>query len=427
MAKRVMNKQNGCGEKEKVNVIITILILKQQSSLDAQTSNYIQSQTTAAADDDYSHHRRLKFETLTPPSQAAEKVPIDSFIPQVRDWVSKTRSSGDLRKLVFVVDLLCTVMIDVANELGIPAYVFFPSGAAALGLVFFLQNIKDSNLNDPFLNIPTYANPFPAQCLPPSVLNKNSLETFLGISERVRGAKGVLVNTFPELESRALKTLNDESSCPPIYPIGPILNLQPPEGPEAEEEEESRRQIMKWLERQEDGSVVFLCFGSMARFTADDEEQVKEIAAGLERSGQRFLWAFRSGGDDDRRGTLLLPEGFLERTGAAGVGMVVNGCQTAILAHRAVGGFVSHCGWNSALESLWFGKPVATWPMQAAEQEANAFQLVKEIGVGVEIKLSSNKVSDVVGQRRLEWGSRSLWILSIRYGSRPRSWVKRAD
>ncbi|CAH9057752.1 unnamed protein product [Cuscuta epithymum] len=410
MAKRVLSKQNGGGGEEEVNLIITVLILKQQSSLDAQTSNYIQSQTTTATDDDeYSGSQRLKFVTLTLPPQAAAtaaKMYFDSFIPQVRDWVSGTRSSGDLRRLVFVVDLLCTGTVDVANEFGIPAYVFFSSGAAALGLIFFLQSIKDRNLNDPFLNIPTYAYPFPARCLPPPVLDKNSLETFLGISERVRGTKGVLVNTFLELEPQAVKTLSDEPGWPPIYPIGPLLNLQPPEGPEAGEEEESRRQIMKWLDRQEDGSVVFLCFGSQARFTADHEEQVKEIAAGLERSGQRFLWAFRSAGDDDRRGTLLLPGGFLERTGAAGVGMVVNGWapQTAILAHRAVGGFVSHCGWNSTLESLWFGKPVATWPMQAAEQEANAFQLVKEIGVGVEIKLST----DVTGAEEIGRGIKQL-------------------
>ena len=56
------------------------------------------------------------------------------------------------------------------------------------------------------------------------------------------------------------------------------------------------------------------------------------------------------------------------------------------MAHRAVGGFVSHCGWNSVLESLWFGVPVAAWPMYA-EQQLNAFEMVVELGLAVEIKL----------------------------------------
>lgn len=57
-----------------------------------------------------------------------------------------------------------------------------------------------------------------------------------------------------------------------------------------------------------------------------------------------------------------------------------------MLSNRAVGGFVSHCGWNSALESLRFGVPVVAWPLYA-EQQFNAFELVREVGVAVEIRI----------------------------------------
>ncbi|CAH9136883.1 unnamed protein product [Cuscuta epithymum] len=384
---------NGGRDDEAIITTVTILIL-QKRSFDAEISHYIQSQTTTAAKDSR-HPSSLKFESLTLPPPATDApatgVPsVDAFKPQVRDWVSgkNLRPSG---RLTFVVDFFCTAMVDVGNDFGIPTYVLFTSGAATLGvLIFSLQTIQSlsdhPNNPTPFIKIPTYRNPFPAKCLPPPLLNKDSFQTFLGIAERIRGAKGVLVNTFLELESHAVNALNDDPRAPPIYPIGPLLNL------EAAAAGGETGQILEFLDGfQEQGSVLFLCFGSMARFGAEDEEQVKEIATALERNGQRFLWAFRSAEDDGGQGRRLLPDGFLERTEK--VGKVVNGWvpQVAILAHPAVGGFISHCGWNSTLESLWFGKPIGTWPI-GAEQEANAFLLVKEIGAGVEIKLAAKKV-----------------------------------
>jgi UDP:flavonoid glycosyltransferase YjiC (YdhE family) len=83
--------------------------------------------------------------------------------------------------------------------------------------------------------------------------------------------------------------------------------------------------------------------------------------------------------------SLVLPEGFLDRT--EGIGRIIGWApQTQILAHQATGGFVSHCGWNSTLESVYFGVPIATWPL-FAEQQTNAFELVRELKIGVEISL----------------------------------------
>lgn len=61
-----------------------------------------------------------------------------------------------------------------------------------------------------------------------------------------------------------------------------------------------------------------------------------------------------------------------------------------VLAHRAVGAFVSHCGWNSIMESLWHGVPVVTWPLYA-EQQINAFQMVRDLGLAVELRLNYRK------------------------------------
>ncbi|CAN0922776.1 UDP-glucosyltransferase 29 [Linum grandiflorum] len=79
-----------------------------------------------------------------------------------------------------------------------------------------------------------------------------------------------------------------------------------------------------------------------------------------------------------------LPPGFLDRVGEKG--LVVEGWapQSAILAHDSIGGFVSHCGWSSVMESMWYGVPIVAMPMQL-DQPLNA-RLVEEVGVGVEVK-----------------------------------------
>ncbi|WCJ32665.1 UDP-Glycosyltransferase superfamily protein [Euphorbia peplus] len=84
--------------------------------------------------------------------------------------------------------------------------------------------------------------------------------------------------------------------------------------------------------------------------------------------------------------TNILPRGFLNRT--VGVGRIIGwALQGAILARQAIRGFVSHYGWNSILESLWYGVPIATWPL-FSEQQLNAFELIIELGLAVEINMN---------------------------------------
>ncbi|XP_039840853.1 UDP-glycosyltransferase 1-like [Panicum virgatum] len=118
------------------------------------------------------------------------------------------------------------------------------------------------------------------------------------------------------------------------------------------------------------------------------EDQLKEIAAGLEGSGHRFLWVVRAhlrGNTfavhaDPDLGALLL-EGFLERTGGRGLVVKLWAPQVDVLRHEAVGAFGTHCGWNSVLEAITASVPMLCWPLYA-EQKMNKVFLVEEFGVG---------------------------------------------
>ncbi|KAK9068041.1 hypothetical protein SSX86_012152 [Deinandra increscens subsp. villosa] len=315
--------------------------------------------------------------------------------PHVRDIVKGIiTDSNSVRLAGFVLDMFCIDMIDVANEFGAPSYTYFTSGAAMLGLMFHFQARRDDEGYDATelrnseseVLVNTFVNPVPVKVLPEVVLDKEGgAKMFLDLAKRFRETEGIVVNTFHELETHALEHLtHDESLLPPVFAVGPILNL------EKKTKTSEDELIMRWLNEQPKSSVVFLCFGSMGGFS---EEQVKEIATGVERSGQRFLWSLRQ---PPPKGKIespkeyenleaVLPDGFLERTSS--VGKVIGWApQTEVLSHPSIGGFVSHCGWNSTLESMWCGVPMAAWPLYA-EQQLNAFQLVVELGVAAEIRM----------------------------------------
>nr|QLF98874.1 flavonoid 2'-O-glycosyltransferase [Scutellaria baicalensis] len=355
---------------------------------------------------------RLRFINL--PTQ--EEDSIDSQIRQVREIVSVLIKNPDSKLGGLVLDMFCTSFIQVAEEFAIPSYVFFTSGASALGLLQHLVSLKlehNQDLtqfkdSDVELSVPCFSVPVPAKVLPAVMVEGGPIEdTFMNYFKRIPETRGIMVNTFYELESFAIQSLLSDAKAPKVYPVGPILGFDQTQGPVGDDA------IKKWLDDQPENSVVFLCFGTMGSFC---EGQVKEIAMALEKSGNRFLWSLRK----PEKGRVteyenyeeVLPQGFLERT--KGVGKVMGWApQAAVLSHPAVGGFVSHCGWNSTLESLWFGVPMATFPLYA-EQQMNAFLLVKEEGMAEMITLDykidfkGEKQPEIVGSDEIEAAIRRL-------------------
>ncbi|KAK6919798.1 UDP-glucuronosyl/UDP-glucosyltransferase [Dillenia turbinata] len=391
---------------------ISITILIMTSPLDPLASNFTKSLSSSSSS------ARIRFVPLPLIIEQPSPKSITFFIdfieahkPLVRDAVFQLTcsDSNPTRLAGFVVDMFCSIMIEVASEFGVPSYVFFTSGAVCLDHFLHTQRLHYEGNVDLVklgesggeLKQASLLNPLPTKVWPSEAKHKVAGPRIIfSNARRFFKAKGILINTFEELEPHALESFyNGAIESPPVYPVGPILGT-------ANNNRRSNQyvDIMSWLDSQPPSSVVFLCFGSKGSF---GEDQIREIARALELINQRFLWSLRRPPPKDREGMgptdyenveEVLPEGFLHRT--ATIGKAIGWApQVDVLAHKAVGGFVSHCGWNSTLESLWNGVPIATWPLYA-EQRMNAFVLVKELGLAVEIRLDYS-MSDARGNSDL--------------------------
>ncbi|KAM3214104.1 hypothetical protein ACQJBY_066495 [Aegilops geniculata] len=130
--------------------------------------------------------------------------------------------------------------------------------------------------------------------------------------------------------------------------------------------------IVSWLDARAPASVLYISFGSIEQLPA---KQLTELVRGLEASGWPFVWAIKGANAEAAVRALLDDE---ER------GLLVRGWapQVAILSHPAVGGFLTHCGWNATLEAVTHGVQTLTWPC-FADQFCSEKLLVDELGLGV--------------------------------------------
>ncbi|XP_013636987.1 PREDICTED: UDP-glycosyltransferase 71C2-like [Brassica oleracea var. oleracea] len=317
---------------------------------------------------------------------------VKRMVPLVRDAVSTLLSSSrdgsdSVRVVGIVLDMFCVPLMDVGNELCLPSYIFLTCSAGFLSLAKHIPErhlrVKsgfDRSSGEEENTVPGYVASVPTKVLPLGLLTSESYDAWVDMTGRFHEAKGILVNSSIAIEPNAFGYFDriPVNEYPPVYPVGPILcfNDRPILDPL------ERDRVMTWLDEQPESSVVFLCFGSLKNLAAT---QVKEIAQALEIVGCRFLWSIRTDPKEYPNPFEILPDGFMNRV--SGLGFVCGWApQVEILAHKAIGGFVSHCGWNSILESLRFGVPIATWPMYA-EQQLNAFTMVKELGLALEMRL----------------------------------------
>ncbi|KAL4015081.1 hypothetical protein IC575_027309 [Cucumis melo] len=287
-------------------------------------------------------------------------------------FISNQQSHNPFTFVIY--SLLFHWVADVATSFHIPSALLFVQPATLLVLYYYyfhgygdtipnkkLQGLPLLSTND----MPSFLFPScPHACLLP--LFKQQIEVLL---DQKSQPKVVLVNTFDALESQALELAIDGLK---ILGIGPLIpNFVSFDGSNIYHDD-----CIEWLNSKPNSSVVYVSFGSICVLS---NTQKDEILYALLESGFTFLWVMISG--DQKEGKDECCDLLLQ-----GQGKIVSWCrQIEVLKHPSLGCFMSHCGWNSTLESLSFGLPMVAFPQQV-DQLTNA-KLVEDVWkVGVRVK-----------------------------------------
>ncbi|KAL2345128.1 hypothetical protein Fmac_006413 [Flemingia macrophylla] len=208
------------------------------------------------------------------------------------------------------------------------------------------------------------------------------------IFEAEREAYGMIMNSFEELEpayAEGLKKMrNNKVWC--FGPLSSYGNKDPLDKAQRGKKASIDECHLKcWLDCQKSGSVIYACLGSICNLIP---QQLIELGLALEASERPFIWVIREGNQSEALEKWIKEDGFEERTN--GRSLLIRGWapQLLILSHQAIGGFITHCGWNSSLEAISAGVPMVTWPL-FADQFLNQSLVVQVLKVGVKVGVES--------------------------------------
>ncbi|XP_027335282.1 hydroquinone glucosyltransferase-like [Abrus precatorius] len=327
------------------------------------------------------------------PIAVQAQLTVTHSLPFIRDALETLSSSSNL--VAIAADLFASDALTCAKEFNMLSFVCVPSSAMTQSFCLYLPKL-DRTVSSEFrylkepIEIPGCV-PIHGRDLPKPVQDRTSqvYELFLQRCKQLHLADGVLVNSFRGIEAGPIRALTEEGyGYPSVYPIGPVIQ-------KGSGDVRNGCECLRWLENQVTNSVLYISFGSGGTLPQD---QLNELALGLEISGKKFLWVLRapsrsansayldSETDDSSR---FLPCGFIERTKEQGLVVPSWAPQVQVLSHSAIGGFLSHCGWNSTLESVMNGVPLIAWPL-FAEQGMNAVLLTEGLKVALRPKADEN-------------------------------------
>nr|BBQ04949.1 UDP-glycosyltransferase [Rosa sp.] len=336
-----------------------------------------------------------------------------NFLAPFRRLLSELNSAPNSPSVTCIVsDGGMTFTLDAAQELGLPEVLFHTTSACAFMCFLHYAHLIEKGLvplKDASCLMNGYLDTVIDWIPGLSSIRLRDMPTFIRTTdpddvmlkyvlvetERAQRASAIIMNTFDALEHEVLDAFS--SLLPPVYSIGP-LHLQLSHIREDEDSEtigsnlwREEPECLEWLDSKEPNSVVYVNFGSITVMT---DEQLIEFAWGLANSNITFLWVIRP--DLVAGKSAVVPGEFGEET--KGRSLLASWCpQQQVLSHPAVGGFLTHSGWNSTIESVCAGVPMICWPF-FADQQTNCRFCCKEWGVAMEIEgdVKRNCIEDLV-------------------------------
>lgn len=337
--------------------------------------------------------------------ESTDKLPSMSlFVP----FASATKSMkpnfeqalASLSPVTFMItDSFLPWTLDSANKLGIPRFAYYGMTTFSLSLMRSSGDVLRTELSDdemftlpdfPWIKLTRndFDSPF-REREPKGPFFDFAMEEAMATSK----SYGLIVNSFYELESVYVDHFNSKFS-PRAWCVGPFCPATAPL-----QERLEKPSYIKWLDEmlEQGKSVLYVAFGTQAEISP---EQLKEIKIGLEKSEVNFLWVVRKSIDE-------MDDGFENRVKNRGLVVTEWVDQREILNHGSVQGFLSHCGWNSVVESICVKVPILAWPMMT-DQHLNARMVVEEIKIGLKVETRDGSVRGFVKCEGLEKPIREL-------------------
>ncbi|KAL3527640.1 hypothetical protein ACH5RR_012296 [Cinchona calisaya] len=331
-----------------------------------------------------------------------------------RDLLSKFASHTGIPPVSCIIsDGFMSFAIKAAEELDIPVVQFWTASACGFmgylqfnelmdrGIIPFkdLSFMNDGSLDTPIDWVPGMKN-IRLKDFPSFVRTTDPNDTLLNYlgdeAQNCLKATAMIINTFTSLEHEVLQAI--ASKFPRIYAVGPLSKLSKTIAIKDSQVSSFRPNLWKeetecleWLDKQEPKTVIYINYGSV---TIMSDLHLIEFAWGLANSKHPFLWIVRP--DIVMGDSGILPKEFLEETKDRG--LLAGWCrQDQVLDHPSIGVFLTHCGWNSILESISSGVPLISWPF-FAEQQTNCWYSCAKWGIGMELShdVKRNEVEELV-------------------------------
>nr|UHH90548.1 UDP-glycosyltransferase [Nicotiana benthamiana] len=309
--------------------------------------------------------------------------PIVSLLKKLSNPICKTclELSINAKRLVIIYDNpMTTSMGDILSFPKVESYIFHSIPAFTRYSLF--RQCIDTVDDDHEEILPQLQDELPTMesCFGPY------MALFVRMERELKLKSGEIMNSCREVEGKYLDLLEHENTDKkPLWAVGPLhmLLLESHNSSNT-----TRHECIAFLDEQDANSVIFVSFGTNTKLS---QEQVNELALGLEQSNHIFIWVLKQADKkadtkkiEEKDGKIELPNGFEERV--KGRGMIVRNWvpQLEILGHASTGGFLSHCGWNSCIESISMGVPIAAWPNNA-DQPYNAVFVTSVLKVGISV------------------------------------------